>query len=151
MSIHQLTRVERRWARAAITAMFPSNADPRVPDGAEIVDIDGCLDETCRQVPGRVALGLRAAVWLLAFAPLFVLGKLRTIGGLQPADRERVVVRLLSSPVYVVRQLVLLLKAFGALFLFTAPGVREKVVRPAERAGLTQLRLHQGDGHERVA
>ena len=122
-----LTKLERSWARAALATMFPSGAHPGVP-GADVIDGGESLDEVCRTVPARVALGLRAAVWILALAPLVVLFRLRTLAGLEPASRERVVLALLSSRVYVVRQLTLLLKAFGALIFVAAPGVREAIV-----------------------
>lgn len=122
-----LTKLERSWARAALGTMFPSGAHPGVP-GADVIDGGESLDEVCRTVPARVALGLRAAVWILALAPLVVLFRLRTLAGLEPASRERVVLALLSSRVYVVRQLTLLLKAFGALIFVAAPGVREAIV-----------------------
>ena len=122
-----LTKLERRWARSALGTMFPSGVDPRVP-GADVVDAGESLADVCRAVPARVALGIRAAVWIIALAPVFVLFRLRTLSGLDAAARERVVLTLLSSRLYFVRQLTLLLKAFGALIFVAAPGVRAKIV-----------------------
>ena len=122
-----MTNLERNWARAALATMFPSGAHPNVP-GADKVDGGASLEDVCRTVPPRVALGLRAAVWLVALAPLFVVFRLRTLPGLESDVRERVVLALLSSRLYVVRQLTLLLKAFGALIFVAAPGVRASIV-----------------------
>ena len=121
-----LTKLERNWARVVFGTMFPSNVDPRIP-GADALDAGEKFDDVCRTVPGRVALGLRVALWLLVLAPLAFF-KFRTLGGLDPASRESIVLALLSSRVYFVRQLALLLKAFGALMFVSAPGVREKIV-----------------------
>lgn len=122
-----LTKLERSWARTALATMFPSGAHPRMP-GADAIDGGALLDDVCRAVPARVALGLRASVWLIALAPLFVLFRLRTIVGLDDGAREKVVLALLSSRFYFVRQLTLLLKAFGALIFVAAPGVRKSIV-----------------------
>ncbi|HEY2365255.1 MAG TPA: hypothetical protein VGH87_02675 [Polyangiaceae bacterium] len=121
-----LTKIERGWARVVLTTMFPAGVHPSVP-GAEVIDGGEALDDVVRTVPSRVALGLRAALLLLVLAPLAFF-EFRTLPGLAPEARERVVLALLSSRIYVVRQLTLLLKAFGALMFVAAPGVREKIV-----------------------
>ncbi len=122
-----LTTFERGWARSALSTMFPSGVHARVP-GADVIDIGTALQDVLHNVPARVALGLRAAVWLLALAPMFVLFRFRTLPSLDAETRERVVLALLSSRSYAIRQLALLLKAFGALMFVAAPGVRESIV-----------------------
>jgi hypothetical protein len=121
-----LTKIERGWARVVLGTMFPSGVHPRVP-GADVIDGGEALDDVVQTVPPRVALGLRAALLLLVLAPIAFL-KFRTLPGLPPAMRESVVLTVLSSRIYVVRQLATLLKAFGALMFVAAPGVREKIV-----------------------
>ena len=121
-----LTKFERKWARVVFGTMFPSGVHASVP-GADSVDAGESLEQVCRAVPARVALGLRVALLLLVLAPLAFF-KFRTLPGLDPQAREAVVLTLLSSRVYFVRQLALLLKAFGALMFVAAPGVREKIV-----------------------
>jgi hypothetical protein len=123
-----LSQTERQWAHTALTTIFPSGAHPRVR-GADVIDGGAALEGVCQQVPARVALGLRIAVWLFAMSPMIVLLRPRTLRSLDAATRERVVLGLLSSRVYVVRQLALLLKAFGALLFIAADGVREGIVR----------------------
>lgn len=120
-----LTKMERSWARVVFGAMFPS-VDPRVP-GADSMDAGAALQGVCETVPLRVALGIRIALWLVVLAPL-VHFKFRTLPGLDAGTREAVVLTLLSSRFYFVRQLTLLLKAFGALMFVAAPGVRAKIV-----------------------
>lgn len=131
MTIRSLTRVEEGWARAALGAMFPGGAHPRLPHGAEAVDTVARFNEICESVPARVAFGLRAALWMIALAPVVVLLRLRTIAGLDAPAREKVVCALLASRVYLVRQLTLLLKAFGALFFVSSPEVRAAIVGDA--------------------
>ena len=134
-----LMKFERTWAAAVFDGIFPAKVDACIPIGARDVDADmvGLFEDAREAVPPRVALGLRLALWIVALAPLFTIGKLVTIGGLEGLDRERVVLALLSSPFYFVRQLTMLLKAFGALFFLTAPGVREAIVRAPNRTLVT--------------
>ncbi len=40
--------------------------------------------EVMRNLPFRAALGMRVAIWLVALAPLLVLGRPRTIARLAP-------------------------------------------------------------------
>lgn len=122
-----LTGIERDWAHTALTTIFPSDVHPRVR-GADVIDCGAALEAVCRSVPARVALGLRLAVWLLAFSPLLLMVRFTTLPHLDAEAREKVVLRLLSSKIYFVRQLALLLKAFGALMFVAAPGVREGIV-----------------------
>ena len=61
-----------------------------------------------------------------------------TLAGLDPSARERAALTLLSNRIYVIRQLALLLKAFGALMFIAAPGVREGII---QRDEILQLRL----------
>lgn len=124
-----LTTIERRWARVAIETMFPSGALPGVR-GADAIDAGAALEDVCQTVPSRVALGLRVAVWLLTLSPLIVAFRFRTLASLAAEEREKIVLKLLAHRAYLLRQLALLLKAFGALMFVAAPGVRESIVRP---------------------
>ncbi len=152
----RLLSFERSFAAAAFDGIFPRKSDPRLPQGAADGDMVGMFEDARSGVPPRVALGLRVAVWIIALAPLLTIGKLSTITGLATGDRERVVMALLGSNFYFVRQLTTLLKAFGALFFLTFPGVRKAVVREPERSTLVSLSKKQlplgageGVGHER--
>ena len=143
-----LMKFERGWAQAAFEGLFPSNVDARIPVGARDADMVGLFEDARLAVPPRVALGLRVALWIVALAPLFTIGKLVTIGGLHGLDRERVLLALLASPFYFVRQLTMLLKAFGALFFLSVPGVREAIVG-APNPQLMTLGMKKESSHER--
>ena len=147
----RLTFFERGFAAAAFDGIFPRNADARLPQGAADGDMVGLFEDARSRVPPRVALGLRVAVWIVALAPLLTIGKFTTIAGLATGDRERVVLALLGSNFYFVRQLTTLLKAFGALFFLTFPGVRKAIVRApaAGAAGLVSLGKKKEASHER--
>jgi hypothetical protein len=83
------------------------------------------------RVPFKAAIGLRLAVWIVALAPLFVIGRLATIRGLAREDRERVISKLTYSPSYGIRQLVMILKTMGAMLYAAHPSVRARMQIPS--------------------
>ncbi|MEO6419853.1 MAG: hypothetical protein ABIP39_10625 [Polyangiaceae bacterium] len=148
-----LTKIESRWARGAFGAIFPANELTGI--GICDLDVETFLMEVRSATTFKSALGVRAAIWIVAFAPLFVLGKLRTISGLDQASREVVVGALMASPIYFVRQLTMLLKAIGAILYAGAPAVRKIMVpvratafRESGTRPLVTLGLGKGS-HER--
>jgi len=126
-----LTRMEMRWAYAAFGAIFPPGASKKIPLGICDLDLATYLTETRNRVPLRAAIGLRVAVWVVALAPLFVLHRLCTIAALDKASRENLLEKMLASPVYLVRQLVMLLKAVGAVLYAGAPAVHDAILASA--------------------
>lgn len=155
-----LTKVESRWARGAFGAIFPANGVTGI--GICDLDVETFLMEVRSSTSFKSALGVRAAIWIVAFAPLFILGPfkggLRTIAGLDQASREVVVAALMASPIYFVRQLTMLLKAVGAILYAGAPAVR-KVMIPARPLAfrdsgtrpLVTLGLGKGSNERRTA
>jgi hypothetical protein len=136
----KLSRLEMRWAEASMGAIFPGSSESGLA-GIQAMDVRGFLGQVMRIVPFQSALGLRLAVWLVALAPLFVLGRLCTIAGLVPADREKVVGRLVASRAYAIRSLVLILKAIGALLYAGDDAVRARMLVPSRpRPALVALR-----------
>ena len=136
----KLTRLEHRWAETVMGAIFPGSIESGLGD-IRTMDVRAFLRQLMRSIPFQAALGLRAAVWLVALAPLFLLGRFTTIVGLTVAERERVVAELSVSPSYVVRSLVFILKSMGALLYAGDAAVRARMFVPAPaRAGLVTLR-----------
>jgi hypothetical protein len=138
----RLTGFENAWAGAALAAMFPGSADAGLA-GIAAMDVAGFLRGMMDRLPLRAALGLRAAVWVVALAPLFELGRVTTIRGLRASDRERLVVRLVKSRLYVVRSLLMMLKTFGALLYAGDASVRARLAAPSPRRSLVPLRLRR--------
>jgi hypothetical protein len=135
----KLARFEYRWADAAMGAIFPGSTETGLSD-IRGMDVPGFLRDVLRYVPFQTALGLRLAVWLVALAPLFVLGRLATIASLGLADRERVVEVLVKSRVYAIRSFVLILKTIGALLYAGDDGVQARMSTPRPKSGLVVLR-----------
>jgi hypothetical protein len=138
----RLTGFENAWAGAALGAMFPGSGDAGL-HGIGAMDVAGFLRAMMRRLPLRAALGLRAAVWIAALAPLFELGRVTTITRLKASDRERLVVRLVKSRLYVVRSLIMVLKTFGALLYAGDASVRARLTAGSPRRSLVPLRLRR--------
>ncbi len=100
------------------------------------------VDDTIASVELEPSLGIRLSLWICAFAPVFFLRKLVTIRGASPEDRERALDLATRSSIYAVRQLVIALKAMGALLYAGAADVRAPMLRvtPEEHAQLIALR-----------
>ena len=126
----KLTTFESRWAEAAMGAIFPGSSDDGLK-GIGAMDVRGFLAQLMVTVPAQAALGLRVAVWIVALAPLFVLGRFATIVGLGQVDREKVVATLVASRSYAIRSLVLILKTIGALLYAGDDAVRARMLAPA--------------------
>lgn len=112
-----MTGLELRTLNAAATAIFPANVHPELTVGAEDLDVRGYFEGLLERASFRVAAGLRLAIFFCAFSPIFVLGKFAMLSSLSLEDRQKAVSGLLASPIYAVRQLVLLLKVHVAMLL----------------------------------
>jgi len=159
--MRSLSRTERQWAFAALGAIYPSRANARLSVGVCDLELGEYLRDLFATIPLMAALGLRAAIWLVALAPPFVLGRIVTVIGLRPEERQQLIVRLVSSSSYGVRQLVLALKAIGGLFFGGAVSVRlaifgdgcvpGQLARELIPVGLLTARRNEGglDAHSR--
>lgn len=149
----KLFQFELAWATAAFDAILPERS--ALPHGLARMHPGKLLGDVIALSPFEQSIGLRAAIWLVALAPLFFLGRLRTITSLAPHERQRVLERLLSSPIYVIRQLCVGLKAMASLFFALSPAARAAMTTPVKRpfdSGLVTLRRRVvGEPHEHAA
>ena len=139
-----LTKLETTWAEAAMGAIFPGSRDAGLAD-IRGMDLRGFLSQVMSTVPFQAALGLRLAIWIVALAPLLVLGRFTTVVGLDRAAREDLIARLLANRSYALRSLVLILKTIGALLYAGDDAVRARMNAPAPQlhpvSGLVPLRV----------
>lgn len=122
---------ELAWARAAFGAVFPDSA--AMPYGIARLEPERDFADMVATCPLEQAIGLRLSIWMVALAPLFLLRRPRTIAGLSPPERERVLTLLLASSIYAVRQLTMAFKAMAALLYARSPVIRSAMLelRPA--------------------
>jgi hypothetical protein len=136
----KLTRWENAWTEAALGAIFPGS-DVEGFAAISGMNVVSFMNDVMRNVPFKAALGLRAAIWLIALSPLLLFERLTTIVHLREADRERLVSRLVASRCYAIRSLVLLLKTIGALLYAGNESVRSRMMRPSLRRDLAPPHL----------
>lgn len=147
---------ELAWTDAAFGAIFPGLLTAHTPPPRDAASADGApaeptsappirpadfFQELLAGVPFEQSIGLRAALWMVALAPLFTVRRLGTIASLSQEDRARVLERLMSSPLYLVRQLAIALKGIAAMLYAQAPAVRARMfASPPRRADVVPLR-----------
>lgn len=127
----KLLSFERRWLLTILAAMYPSGADERLPVGAADVPVRSFLDDLWRHAPTETLLGVRLATWVIAWSPLFTIGRPTTFARLKDVDRVRVLERLAGSRVYAIRELAEMLKMMGAFPYAGHDAVQRAVGLPA--------------------
>ncbi len=126
-----MTGFEERWAVTALASFAPEGPADGGPQADEVLPAvtprPGEVDylQTLRTMLGGAnlvgRLGIRLAIWLIAFSPFWSLHRFRTLGGLLPPERSTLIHRLLEHPWFAVRELCLLLKVVTCMALL-APG-----------------------------
>ncbi len=112
----KLTTFEKRWAHVAFGVIFPGDESVGLVGIGSEKETGDFVEGVCLRVPFQSALGLRVAIWIATFAPLFVIGRFALLASLSSADKEKVLTRLMASESYVLRSLVLILKTIGAMY-----------------------------------
>jgi hypothetical protein len=124
-----MTRWELSWAVDVLAAFAPSSTESRsralAPREGE-VDYIQTVRRLLRGSTPLAALGLRAAFWMVNFAPLWLLGRFATFSELARGERTELLSRLLRHTSMVVRELSLLLKFSAAVALLGTPSVRAR-------------------------
>jgi hypothetical protein len=126
-----MMRWEQSWAIEVLEAFAPSAPDTPQSD-ARLAPREGEVDylHAYRRMHAGstplAALGLRFALWMVALAPIWLLGRFITFSELARAERTELLSRLLRHTSLVVRELALLLKLTAAIALLGTPSVRER-------------------------
>ncbi len=80
-----------------------------------------------RDAPPTMRLGWRAALWIAAWISPLLIRRLPPLDSLEPQAREDALVAMSKSPIYLVRQVMLLLRAVVGFGWGATPEVRRKV------------------------
>lgn len=129
MKLVVLSSFESRSIDAVFDAFYPGAPDGPFPIGALAMFPSRFFADLLARAPFEAHLALRAALWLVALSPLFVLGRACSFTRLSRPERERVLERLLASRIYAIRQLALGLKAAGGLLFARSETVRALATR----------------------
>jgi hypothetical protein len=140
----RLSSFEQAWIDAAFDAIYPEPPSSLLPHGIRSMHPARFFEEVLASVPLEQSIGLRMTLWMVALAPLFMIGRLGTIASITPEDRTRVLTRLVTSPRYVVRQLAMSFKAIATLLYVQSDRIRSAMTAPV-RSAVAQG-LASGDG-----
>jgi hypothetical protein len=128
-----MTFWEQTWAADVLAAFAPVDpSDARTRTATTLAPRDGEVDYASvffRLMRGSTpvaALGLRFALWMVAFAPFWLWGRFSTFSKLGRTERTELLSRLLRHGSHVVRELALLLKFAAAVALLGTPSVRAR-------------------------
>ena len=111
-----ITAIEYTWARATLGTIYPACPEAGVTQGITDMDLAAHIDDMDESLPWMTFFGFRLFLLIIALSPLFVIGKFGTMAGIAQEDRDAVIGRLGHSNVYLVRQMVMALKATFAMF-----------------------------------
>jgi len=120
-----MTRWERRWVTQLLGAFAPSGGPGLSPLPNE-VDYENAFRRMLRQATPIAAIGMRLALWMAAFAPLWLWGRLTTVSKLAIEHRVELLCQLLAHRAFAVRELTLLLKLAATMALLGTPAVRAR-------------------------
>jgi hypothetical protein len=130
----RMSRLERRWLLTIFDAMVPGPADGGLAIGGGDDAVGRFLDDLERRAPLEPRLGLRVAVWVVTLGPIFWRLRLRPFGRLKRAERVEFLDAMAAHPVYVLRELPVLLKTFLCMGLFALPPAQRAMGMPAADA-----------------
>jgi hypothetical protein len=134
LAVAPLTRVEAQWFTWICAALFPE--PPRGPYPLAITSLEPArfYARLCAEARFDHHLTLRAALWVVALvAPVVVLGRLRTLGGLTVEEREAVLLGMIRSRHYLLRQLAFLMKAQAGQVYCSHEVVRRRLTTSRSR------------------
>jgi hypothetical protein len=119
---------EAAWTDAAFDTIFPENTV--LPHGIARMNPARFVDDWLAVLPLEQSIGVRVSLWIVGLAPLFTIRRLATFASLSTPDRAKVLDKLLTSPIYGVRGLVLSLKAIATFLYAQSPAVRKAMITP---------------------
>lgn len=131
--LFSLASFELAWTDAAFDAFYPAPPRSLLPHGIRSMHPARFFDGVLASIPLEQSVGLRLTLWMVALAPLFTIRKLGTIASIGLEDRHRVLERLMTSPIYVVRQLAMSFKAMATLLYAQSDAVRAAMSTPLQR------------------
>jgi len=117
---------ELEWTAKMMDTIIPAGVEEKFPQSASETGAEKILEEIVRYTPFITAFGLRATIGLIEiFGPLISAGRFRRFSRLDPGSREEVLNRMYKSKIYLIRQLVLLIKMTACFGWGASPEVRK--------------------------
>ena len=126
-----MTRIEQLWTSDVLTAFTQDEVQGLTPSPGE-VDYLRAFRKMRNGSTALCAFGLRVAIWMVAFAPLWLLGRFATFSALARSERTQLLSRLLAHKSFAVRDLTLLLKLTAAMAIFGTASIRTRTGHDAD-------------------
>src|SRR5262245_17385409 len=120
-----LLRFERRWMKALLEAFALPHQKGLSPQPGE-VDYLSTAETMMRSSTTWASFGIRAALWLIAWSPFWLYGKVQSISALSLRERSDLLRGLLCHPRFAVRELAGLLKIVACFALLGTASVRAR-------------------------
>jgi hypothetical protein len=98
---------ERRWAAVVARALVPAGA---LGGALDQIDLGKRYADECAVSPWHAAIVFRASLWLTWLAPVWMLARPRTFGGLDADAQVALLEKLLKHRRYLVRMASMMLK-----------------------------------------
>jgi hypothetical protein len=122
----KLSSFERSLSITVLSSFAPLAS----PNGLSIhegeVDWVSGIEKFLTSATQKAQLGVRVSLLFFFAAPLFVLGKFRTLASSSIEERAEVMSRLLTHRVLIVRELALLIKLCACMAMFRVSSLRER-------------------------
>jgi hypothetical protein len=122
----KLLSIERRFVQATLEGFAPEDSHEGLVPYAGEVDYVGAFLTIATSGTDRARIGVRAALWLVALAPLWMGFAFSTMAGLPQQKRAEVLDRMLNSSAFVPRELALLIKISAAFALMSTRSIRAR-------------------------
>ncbi len=127
----RMSGLERRWLLGIFEAIVPGPGHGGLAVGGGDVGVARFVDDLEARAPLEPRIGLRLAVWLVTLGPIFWRFRLRTFGRLERADQVAFLDAMAAHPVYVLREIPVLLKTLLCMGLFALPAAQRAMGVPA--------------------
>jgi hypothetical protein len=122
----KLLKIERRFVQAVLEGYAPSTStEGLVPREGE-VDYVTAFQTIADASTDRARIGVRAGLWVIALAPLWLGVAFATMAGIPVEKRAKILDRMLGSNAFIVRELALLIKISAAFALMGTASVRAR-------------------------
>jgi hypothetical protein len=134
---------ERRWVDGILSSFAAPDGPGLAPRAGEVDYVATFITMQQRARP-LARLGFRAALWLVALAPLWLGLRLRTFTTLPLDVRQALLERLLTHRAHPVREAAFLLKLAASMALFASGALRARSGYDGRRPSVRSLPVQPG-------
>ncbi len=122
----KLLSIEHRLVRATLEGFAPTTTEGGLVPLEGEVDYVSAFLTVANASTDRARIGIRAALWVVALAPMWMGVAFATMAGLSQAKRAEVLDRMLNSSSFLPRELALLIKISAAFALMSTRSIRAR-------------------------